>query len=222
MFSMTIFFNDFHLPWFCSTRCYDTRGGYSAPLPTLPIKNLHNFRLYRKEKHLTLMMMTHPVPAPRTPKGREVARSTLEAASVAENKHDLSRLERILMASRNEDLNLTALINAVERDIWYMEQLESNPSVLRRKDSPQELPFPITDELLRLPGYKPRLRNSKSPSPEIHRMEPPLLPPKQRQRRHSDTVTSLTDASFLMQHQNSCSRSLTRKNSLQANAVLER
>ena len=82
------------------------------------------------------MMMTHPVPAPRTPKGREVARSTLEAASVAENKHDLSRLERILMASRNEDLNLTALINAVERDIWYMEQLESNPSVLRRKDSP--------------------------------------------------------------------------------------
>ena len=66
---------------------------------------------------------THPVPAPRTPKGREVARSNLEAASVAENKHDLSRLERILMASRNEDLNLTALINAVERDIWYMEQL---------------------------------------------------------------------------------------------------
>ena len=52
-----------------------------------------------------------PVPAPRTPKGREVARSTLEAASVAENKHDLSRLERILMASRNEDLNLAALIS---------------------------------------------------------------------------------------------------------------
>ena len=42
----------------------------------------------------------HPQPAPRTQKGREVARSNLEAASVAENKHDLSRLERILMASR--------------------------------------------------------------------------------------------------------------------------
>jgi len=144
------------------------------------------------------MMMTHPVPAPRTPKGREVARSTLEAASVAENKHDLSRLERILMASRNEDLNLTALINAVERDIWYMEQLESNPSVLRRKDSPTELPFPITDELLRLPGYKPKIHSTcreLEPSP-------PLLPPKQRQRRHSDTVTSLTDSSFLIKNQN--------------------
>ena len=33
--------------------------------------------------------------------------------------------------SRNEDLNLAALISAVEKDIWYMEQLESNPSVLR-------------------------------------------------------------------------------------------
>ena len=100
------------------------------------------------------MMMTHPVPAPRTPKGREVARSTLEAASVAENKHDLSRLERILMASRNEDLNLTALINAVERDIWYMEQLESNPSVLRRKDSPtgknKVQKFDIFSNLLRI------------------------------------------------------------------------
>ena len=60
-----------------------------------------------------------------------MARSNLEAASVAESKHDLSRLERILMASRNEDLNLAALISAVEKDIWYMEQLESNPSVLR-------------------------------------------------------------------------------------------
>ena len=101
-----------------------------------------------------------PIPAPRTPKGREVARSNLEnvansATTTCENnvdqmsakttttttteavkcnKNDLSRLERILMASRNEDLNLAALISAVEKDIWYMEQLEQNPSVLRRKN----------------------------------------------------------------------------------------
>ena len=100
-----------------------------------------------------------PIPAPRTPKGREVARSNLETVAnsatttcennvdqmsaktttttteaVKCNKNDLSRLERILMASRNEDLNLAALISAVEKDIWYMEQLEQNPSVLRRKN----------------------------------------------------------------------------------------
>ena len=64
-----------------------------------------------------------------------------------------------------------------------MEQLESNPSVLRRKDSPNELPFPITDELLKLPGYRPKLRP----------VAPPQLPPKQRQRRHSDTVVAVTE-----------------------------
>ena len=86
--------------------------------------------------------------------GRQVAKTNLETVSnvnvdqqeqlkraITEqmtrptcNKNDLSRLERILMASRNEDLNLAALISAVERDIWYMEQLEQNPSVLRRKN----------------------------------------------------------------------------------------
>ena len=94
-----------------------------------------------------------PIPAPRTPQGREVARSNLESVATncenvdpivlkttseqavkCNNKNDLSRLERILMASRNEDLNLAALISAVEKDIWYMEQLEQNPSVLRRKN----------------------------------------------------------------------------------------
>ena len=75
-------------------------------------------------------------------KGRQVARSNLESVSCEKdqqqmgrpNKNDLSRLERILMKSRNEDLNLAALISAVEKDIWYMEQLEQNPSVLRRKN----------------------------------------------------------------------------------------
>ena len=81
-----------------------------------------------------------------------------------------------------------------------------------------ELPFPITDELLRLPGYKPKIHSTcreLEPSP-------PLLPPKQRQRRHSDTVTSLTDSSFLIMNQNENQneiqrnhvRSLHRKHSL--------
>jgi hypothetical protein len=60
--------------------------------------------------------------------------TTTTTEAVKCNKNDLSRLERILMASRNEDLNLAALISAVEKDIWYMEQLEQNPSVLRRKN----------------------------------------------------------------------------------------
>merc|ERR550534_946979 len=121
----------------------------------------------------------HPQPAPRTQKGREVARSNLEAASVAENKHDLSRLERILMASRNEDLNLAALISAVEKDIWYMEQLESNPSIARRKNSPDELPFPITDELIKLPGYKPKMPPLVSSFVDTNSPQtPPVLPPK--------------------------------------------
>ena len=101
--------------------------------------------------NLPSQIQAAPIPAPRTPKGREVARSNLESVAtncenvdpilkttseqaVKCNKNDLSRLERILMASRNEDLNLAALISAVEKDIWYMEQLEQNPSVLRRKN----------------------------------------------------------------------------------------
>ena len=109
--------------------------------------------------NLPSQIQAAPIPAPRTPKGREVARSNLEnvannsatttcennvdqmsakttttSEAVKCNKNDLSRLERILMASRNEDLNLAALISAVEKDIWYMEQLEQNPSVLRRKN----------------------------------------------------------------------------------------
>jgi hypothetical protein len=116
-------------------------------------------------------MMSYPIPAPRTPKGRQVARIHLgettpalttasSAEASAQDRTDISALERILMASRSEDFNLSALINSVEKDIWYLEQLESNSSVLRRKTSPHELPFPITDELLKLPGYRPRFNAS--------------------------------------------------------------
>ena len=62
----------------------------------------------------------------------------------------------------------------------------------RRKNSPDELPFPITDELIKLPGYKPKM-------PPISFDMKPVLPPKinnnHRQRRHSDTVTTVTESS---------------------------
>ena len=59
------------------------------------------------------------------------------------------------------DINLTALITSVERDIWLLEQLESNSSRRRRNLPTDELPFPVTEEILNLPGYKPRTRPLK-------------------------------------------------------------
>ena len=85
-----------------------------------------------------------------------------------------------------------------------MEQLESNPSILRRKNSPDELPFPITDELIKLPGYKPKL-------------QAPILPPKSRQRRHSDTVTCVTEEDIVPQR-----LSRPRNNSVTSNAYYDR
>ena len=58
-------------------------------------------------------------------------------------------------SKRNPDLNLTALISEVERDIWLLEQLENNSLAKRALQNPSELPFPVTEELLKLPGYKP-------------------------------------------------------------------
>ena len=118
------------------------------------------------------------------------------------------------MASRNEDLNLSALISAVERDIWYMEQLESNPAVLRRKNSPEELPFPITDELIKLPGYKPKLTKNE---------EAPMLPPKlNRQRRHSDTVTTITEGSSNLLDDPIVQERLRPRNNSVTNALYDR
>ena len=73
---------------------------------------------YFSGKYACIMTtVQHPIPAPRTQKGREVARSNLDSVDSANlsrlnsvDTSNLSRLERILMASRNEDLNLAALI----------------------------------------------------------------------------------------------------------------
>ena len=126
-------------------------------------------------------MMSRPVPAPRTNAGKQVARFTLEKVSVvpegtskstaaqkpstectlAGSKDGVSENPQApghKLSSRTPvvgDLNLTALISEVERDIWLLEQLENNSSTKRALHNPLELPFPVTEEILKLPGYKP-------------------------------------------------------------------
>ena len=126
-------------------------------------------------------MISPPVPAPRTHEGKQVAKYTLEKVSVAPDRTQKS-LEKSISAvnssfpvpcsevdipikhSQNPlgvmrpvktDLNLTTLISEVERDIWLLEQLENNSSTKRALQNPLDLPFPVTEEILKLPGYKP-------------------------------------------------------------------
>ena len=128
-------------------------------------------------------MISRPVPAPRTHAGKQVAKSTLEKVLVmpegtstspqksmsainnsASVKVDMSACPQKKLVSAKPivatDLNLTALISEVERDIWLLEQLENNSSTKRALQNPLELPFPVTEEILNLPGYKPG-RNKK-------------------------------------------------------------
>ena len=126
-------------------------------------------------------MMSRPVPAPRTHAGKQVAKYTLEKVSIMpegtsastqkSNSPVDSSSEKVGMnkevtgKSQNHrgvsrpagatDLNLTNLISEVERDIWLLEQLENNSSTKRALQNPLELPFPVTEEILSLPGYKP-------------------------------------------------------------------
>ena len=125
--------------------------------------------------------MSRPVPAPRTHAGKQVAKFTLEKVSVVPEGTSTSSPKSISSGNsssstvRNDnnqptghsqnhlglirpirtDLNLTALISEVERDIWLLEQLENNSSTKRALQNPLELPFPVTEEILKLPGYKP-------------------------------------------------------------------
>ena len=125
-----------------------------------------------------VMMMSRPVPAPRTHEGKQVAKYTLGKVSVMPTKKSpppASSVSSSFPTSKNEsnhqtnhprshlgeirsmrtDLNLTALISEVEKDIWLLEQLENNSSTKRTLQNPLELPFQVTEELLKLPGYKP-------------------------------------------------------------------
>ena len=131
-------------------------------------------------------MISRPVPAPRTHAGKQVAKSTLEKVSVMPEGTSTSPQKSMSTANNSSsvkrctsdmsvcpqnnvgstkpivasDLNLTALISEVERDIWLLEQLENNSSTKRALQNPLELPFPVTEEILNLPGYKPG-RNKK-------------------------------------------------------------
>ena len=100
--------------------------------------------------------MSKPVAAPRTREGKQVAKTSLEKVT-----GDLSVDEARRAPAR--DLNLTALISEVERDIWMLEQMEQRSSKFSQLSSTahdeavkQQLPFPITQEILSLPGYKPK------------------------------------------------------------------
>ena len=131
-------------------------------------------------------MMSRPVPAPRTHAGKQVAKFTLEKVSIMPEGTSASSQKSICSADSSleknrtyeevsgqpqnnqtltrptgvTDLNLTNLITEVERDIWLLEQLENNSSTKRALQNPLELPFPVTEEILSLPGYKPgRNRN---------------------------------------------------------------
>ncbi|QQP58274.1 Uncharacterized protein FKW44_003536, partial [Caligus rogercresseyi] len=57
-------------------------------------------------------------------------------------------------------MNLSELIHSVERDIWVLEQLENKS----RSRHPWSLDMPVvtTEEILNLPGYKPKNKPSKS------------------------------------------------------------
>ena len=135
------------------------------------------------EKHpQRVAMSSRPVPAPRTNAGKQVAKCTLEKVIVmpegtttSSQKSILSSVGISMLTEKNgrrempgnpinnsgstkpvvSDLNLTALISEVERDIWLLEQLENNSSTKRALQNPLQLPFPVTEEILNLPGYKP-------------------------------------------------------------------
>ena len=84
------------------------------------------------------MSLPRPIPAPRTKRGR-LTKPNIDADTTTQVNPDT-------------DFNLSALITSVERDIWVLEQLEKNSS----SPKPDELPVPVTAELLDLPGYRPK------------------------------------------------------------------
>ena len=138
-------------------------------------------------------MMSRPVPAPRTHAGKQVAKFTLEKVSImpegtsASSKKSICSADFSLEKNQSDeevpgrpqnnhtltrptgvtDLNLTNLITEVERDIWLLEQLENNSSTKRALQNPLELPFPVTEEILSLPGYKPSRNGNIGESKKI-------------------------------------------------------
>jgi hypothetical protein len=105
-----------------------------------------------------------PTPAPRTSRGKRVAATALGGTPTT--RHSVtagSRKPFVLPQKKEEDFNLTELINSVEEKIWLLEEMENRPagnnvlslmavggSIKGKKEMEEEL-------LLRnLPGYRPK------------------------------------------------------------------
>lgn len=124
--------------------------------------------------------MHQPTPAPRTNRGSRLT-ITAQVQNLKQNENDHEPLKtgvvkrKPLIWANDADFNLTALIDSVEKDIQRLEKMESQS--LKRREANQIYPhpsmgsleshleFPLTEDILSLPGYKPKLGPLKSPLP---------------------------------------------------------
>ena len=68
-----------------------------------------------------------PVPMPRTKRGRRVASEDGESmwSHGGNSRIPSDKRKPLIWSGREEDFNLTELINSVEKDIWLLEQMEA-------------------------------------------------------------------------------------------------
>lgn len=121
-----------------------------------------------------------PVPAPRTPRGRQVAKEFVSAVSEkidakksdggnlnpVDNGGGSSERRRPLVWTKDE-FNLTELIDSVEKNILKLEEMENRTMASEQQQQQgggglQLLALPLTEEILNLPGYKPKVTRQKS------------------------------------------------------------
>eukprot|EP00094_Tigriopus_californicus_P013389 TCALIF_12950-PA protein Name:"Protein of unknown function" AED:0.29 eAED:0.29 QI:386/0.5/0.33/1/0.5/0.66/3/0/704 len=119
---------------------------------------------------------------PRTNRGSRLTLLTSQVQNLkkSEDNHEADQTgvvkRKPLIWANDADFNLTALIDSVEKDIQRLENMESQS--LKRREANQMHPhpsigpleshreFPLTEEILSLPGYKPKLGPMKSPLPK--------------------------------------------------------
>ena len=111
-----------------------------------------------------------PVPAPRTPRGRQVAKEFVSAAAEkseinpkqlnpCQQEDEAAADRRKPLVWTKDEFNLTELIDSVEKNILKLEEMENRPnrdivdcSAMLQLGPPI---LPLTEEILNLPGYKP-------------------------------------------------------------------
>ena len=124
------------------------------------------------------MSSLQPVPAPRTPRGRLVAKEFVSSAAAATDlkmtttttttkmppmPNDSERRKPFVWTK--DEFNLTELIDSVEKNILKLEEMENRTVAAAgtEQDGPGGLlTLPLTDEILNLPGYKPKTTRQKS------------------------------------------------------------